>query len=70
MKTKIYPLIVRINGEDVQIGSLKLDINLDKCLKFNAGNENYLYSADYLINNIQLQYKKGDFLHKGKLIKD
>ena len=60
MTTKVYPIIIKFNSKEVQIGSVKVDISYGDVI------DRYEREHDVTINDMKIQFKKGDFITKIK----
>lgn len=56
----VYPIIVQMNTKDIQIGSVKVSFNNGKVI--NRTQEEW----DVILEQVKIQFKKGDFLTKVK----
>jgi len=60
MTEKVYPLIIKMNTKEIQIGSIKVEISSGNAI------DRIEQEHDVTISDINLQFKKGDFIAKVK----
>ncbi len=58
MTEKVYPIIVKMNTKEVQIGSAKVEFDCGDVIN------NYQKEYDVKFKDAKIQYKEGDFLTK------
>ena len=60
MTEKVYPLIIKMNTKEIQIGSIKVEISSGNAI------DRIEQEHDVTIKDINIQFKKGDFITKIK----